>query len=106
MAPGTAIGAATPVGIDGSNLSNKIVNDAAAQAEALAQLRGRNVRFAVDTVREGRSAAVDEAVRLGAVDAKASSLKGALTAADGRSVLIAPDKQVTVRTAPCDGGTL
>ena len=99
MAPGTAIGAATPVGIDGSNLSNKIVNDAAAQAEALAQLRGRNVRFAVDTVREGRSAAVDEAVRLGAVDAKASSLKGALTAADGRTVLIAPDKQVTVRTA-------
>ena len=99
MAPGTAIGAATPVGIDGSNLSNKIVNDAAAQAEALAQLRGRNARFAVDTVREGRSAAVDEAVRLGAVDAKASSLAGALTAADGRTVLVAPDKHVTVRTA-------
>jgi membrane-bound serine protease (ClpP class) len=99
MAPGTAIGAATPVGIDGSDLSAKIVNDAAAQAEALAQLRGRNVRFAVDTVREGRSAAVDEAVRLGAVDAKASSLQDALTAADGRTVLVAPDEHVTVRTA-------
>lgn len=99
MAPGTAIGAATPVGIDGSDVSDKIVNDAAAQAEALAQLRGRNVRFAVDTVREGRSAAVDEAVRLGAVDAKASSLTDALTAADGRTVTIAPDERAVVRSA-------
>ena len=99
MAPGTAIGAATPVGIDGSDVSDKIVNDAAAQAEALAQLRGRNVEFAVDTVRDGRSAAVDEAVRLRAVDAKASTLEDALEAADGRSVLIAPDDRVTVRTA-------
>jgi membrane-bound serine protease (ClpP class) len=99
MAPGTAIGAATPVGIDGSDLSAKIVNDAAAQAEALAQLRGRNVQFAVDTVREGRSAAVDEAVRLGAVDAKAASLQGALKAADGRSVIVAPNERMTVRSA-------
>jgi membrane-bound serine protease (ClpP class) len=99
MAPGTAIGAATPVGIDGSDLSAKIVNDAAAQAEALAQLRGRNVQFAVDTVREGRSAAVDEAVRLGAVDAKASSLHAALKAADGRSVIVAPNERMTVRSA-------
>lgn len=99
MAPGTAIGAATPVGLGGEKASDKIVNDAAAQAEALAQLRGRNVEFAVDTVREGRSAAVDEAVRLGAVDAKASNLQGALTAADGRTVVVAPDQRVTVRSA-------
>ena len=99
MAPGTAIGAATPVGIDGADISDKIINDAAAQAEALAQLRGRNVQFSVDTVREGRSAAVDEAVRLRAVDAKASSLQEALTAADGRRVLIAPDDRTTVRSA-------
>lgn len=99
MSPGTAIGAATPVGINGSDLSDKIVNDAAAQAEALAQLRGRNVRFAVDTVRKGRSAAVDEAVRLGAVDAKASTLNGALEAADGRAVVIAADQRVTVHSA-------
>lgn len=99
MAPGTAIGASTPVGLDGVKASEKIVNDAAAQAEALAQLRGRNVQFAVDAVREGRSAAVDEAVRLGVVDAKASSLSGALAVADGRTVTVVPDKEVTVRTA-------
>lgn len=99
MAPGTAIGASTPVGLDGAEVSDKIVNDAAAQAEALAQLRGRNVQFAVEAVREGRSAAVDEAVRLGVVDAKASTLDAALAAADGRTVTLASDRRVTVKSA-------
>jgi membrane-bound serine protease (ClpP class) len=99
MAPGTAIGASTPVGLDGVEASDKVVNDAAAQAEALAQLRGRNVPFAVDAVRKGRSAAVDEAVRLGVVDAKVSSLRAALVAADGRTVIVAHDERVTVSTA-------
>ncbi|HZW45551.1 MAG TPA: NfeD family protein [Dermatophilaceae bacterium] len=99
MAPGTTIGAATPVGLEGESVSDKIVNDSAAQAEALATLRGRDVEFAVDTVRKGRSAAVDEALELGAVDAKASSLGAALQAADGRKVTIAADRQLTVHTA-------
>ena len=98
MAPGTTIGAATPVGLEGESVSNKIVNDAAAEAEALAVLRGRNVEFAVDTVREGRAAAVDEALKLGAVDAKASSLQAALQAADGRTVTMAADRLMTVHT--------
>lgn len=99
MAPGTTIGAATPVGLEGESVSDKIVNDAAAQAEALAKLRGRDVEFAVDTVREGRSAAVDEALELGAVDAKAPSLSAALGEADGRRVTVADERQVTVHTA-------
>lgn len=99
MAPGTTIGAATPVGMEGQEVSDKIVNDAAAQAEALATLRGRNVEFAVDTVREGRSAAVGEALELGVVDARASTLAGALEAADGLRVVVVGDREVTVRTA-------
>lgn len=99
MAPGTTIGAATPVGLEGQDVSKKIVNDAAAQAEALAKLRGRNVQFAVDTVRKGRSAPVDEAVALGAVDAQASTLDGALRAADGRRVTVGAEQETTVRTA-------
>lgn len=99
MAPGTTIGAATPVGLEGESVSDKIVNDAAAQARALAELRGRDVGFVVDTVREGRSAAVDEAVELGVVDAKASSLQAALQAADGRTVTMAAERQLTVHTA-------
>ena len=99
MAPGTTIGAATPVGLEGEEVSDKIVNDAAAQAEALATLRGRNVEFAVDAVRDGRSIAVDEAVELGVVDARATDLTGALEAADGLRVRVAGDREVTVATA-------
>lgn len=99
MAPGTTIGAATPVGMEGEEVSDKIVNDAAAQVEALATLRGRDVDFAVDTVREGRSAPVDEALELGVVDARATSLTGALEAADGLRVTVTGERRVTVRTA-------
>lgn len=99
MAPGTTIGAATPVGMEGEEVSDKIVNDAAAQAEALARLRGRDVEFAVDTVRTGRSAAVGEALELGAVDARATDVDRALEAADGRTVTVAGQREVTVRTA-------
>ncbi len=99
MAPGTTIGAATPVGLEGQEVSDKIVNDAAAQAEALATLRGRDVAFAVDTVRKGRSAAVDEALELGAVDAKAPTLTAALQAADGREVVMVGDRTMVVHTA-------
>lgn len=99
MAPGTAIGAATPVGLEGEEVSEKIVNDAAAQAEALAQLRGRDPGVAVDMVRDGRSLAVEEALELGVVEAAAPSLADALVAVDGRTVTVAPDRETTVQTA-------
>jgi membrane-bound serine protease (ClpP class) len=99
MADGTTIGAATPVGLEGEDVSEKIINDAAAQAEALARLRDRNVEFAVDTVKEGRSAAVGEALELGVVEARASSMEDALEAADGRTARVAGEREVSVRTA-------
>jgi len=99
MAPGTTIGAATPIGLEGQEVPEKIVNDAAAQAEALARLRGRDVGFASDMVREGRSIEVGEALELGVVDARASSLSEALDAADGRTVTVAGERELTMRTA-------
>lgn len=99
MAPGTTIGAATPVGLEGEEVSDKIVNDAVAQARALAELRGRNVEFAVDAVREGRAAAVQEALALGVVDATARTLDEALRRADGRVVTVAGQRELTVMTA-------
>jgi membrane-bound serine protease (ClpP class) len=100
MAPGTAIGAATPVDLEGGDLADKVINDAAALAESIARERGRNVEFAVDTVRTGRSAAAVEAVEVGAVDFLAASLTEVLVEADGRTVGLAPDgRTATVRTA-------
>jgi membrane-bound serine protease (ClpP class) len=99
LAPGTTIGAATPVGLEGQEITDKIVNDAVAQAVALARLRGRDVDFAEDMVRDGRSVEVGEALEIGAVDARATSLAGALNEADGMTVTVAGDREVVVRTA-------
>ncbi len=98
MAPGTAIGASTPVELEGGDVERKVVNDAAAFAESLARLRDRNVEFAVETVREGRSAAAAEAVEIGAVDLLALTLPELLDAIDGREVEVAGER-VVLRTA-------
>lgn len=100
MAPGTAIGASTPVSLDGAEVSDKVVNDAAAFAEAIAERRGRNVEVAVDMVRDGRSLPVSEAVELGVVDLEAGSLTELLDELDGLEVDVGADRRpVTLRTA-------
>jgi membrane-bound serine protease (ClpP class) len=102
MAPGTTIGAATPVDLRGGEISDKVVNDAAAFAEAVAGRRGRNAEFAVATVREGRAVPAAEAERLGAVDLLAASQAELLKRLDGREVELAPGDTVTLRTAGAD----
>jgi membrane-bound serine protease (ClpP class) len=99
MAPGTTIGAATPVGLQGGEASDKVINDAAAFAESVAAQRGRNEQFAIDTVREGRAVTAEEAVRLDAVDLLAASRAELLQELDGRSVTVASGNTVTLRTA-------
>lgn len=98
MSPGTAIGASTPVDLEGGDVERKVVNDAAAFAESVARVRGRNVEFAVDTVREGRSAPADEALSLGAVDVVAGSIADLLSQIDGMRVDV-EGRAVTLDTA-------
>lgn len=101
MAPGTAIGAATPVaGGGGDDLDDKIINDAIAYAESIAELRGRDREFIVDTVRDGRSASASEALELGAIDVVASSTDELLDVIDGMTVVVgALDREVTLDVA-------
>jgi membrane-bound serine protease (ClpP class) len=100
MAPGTTIGAATPVNAEtGETASDKVINDAAAFAESVARQRGRNVDFAVATVREGRAATADEAARIGAVDLIAADRAALLAAVDGRTVTLAGGERVRLDTA-------
>jgi membrane-bound serine protease (ClpP class) len=100
MAPGTAIGAATPIGGEGGeDLAQKIINDAASYAESIAEQRGRDVDFAIDAVREGKSIAANEALETGVIDLIARDRAELLAELDGREVELAPDRTVTLRTA-------
>lgn len=87
MSPGTNIGAATPISLNGpmdSTLARKATNDAAAFARTVAAQRGRNVRWAERAVREAIAASETEAVRDSVVDFVADSLGAVLRLADGR----------------------
>lgn len=99
MAPGTSIGAATPIDLEGGDLASKVVNDAAAYAESIAEQRGRNVEFAIDAVREGHSVAANEALELGVIDLIARDRAQLLEAIDGRSVELAPDRTGVIDTS-------
>jgi len=86
MAPATSIGAATPVDLQGGEISDKIINDAVAFATSLAERRGRNVEFAESAVRDGTSITASQAVEDGVVDMVADDLDDLLSAIDGMTV--------------------
>jgi len=88
MAPGTNIGAATPINMQGpmdSTLARKAANDAAAFARSVAGERGRNAVWAEDAVRHAVAASDSEAVQLHVVDFVASTPAELLDRADGRT---------------------
>ncbi len=104
MAPGTNLGAATPVqiggppgparedkvkGNDDETLARKQVNDAAAYMRGLAQLRGRNADWAEKAVREAVSLSASEALRLNVIDHVADDLPGLLRKLDGQTLTVA-----------------
>ena len=92
MAPGTNIGAATPVNLQGgmdSTLARKATSDAAAFARTVARQRGRNAAWAEEAVRRAVAASESEAVALDVVDLVAGSLDELLERVDGRSDLAA-----------------
>jgi membrane-bound serine protease (ClpP class) len=93
MAPGTSIGAASPVGGQGEDISgtegDKVRNDAIAKITSIAEARHRNVDWAASAVRDARSSPVSEAVKLGVVDGTAATLDDVLAFANGRQVEVA-----------------
>lgn len=99
MAPGTNIGAATPVDLQGGEIGDKVINDATAYAVALAEARGRDPGFARDIVREGRSEPASRAVSAGAVDLVSDDTTDLLRAIDGRAVTLQNGDEVTLDVA-------
>jgi membrane-bound serine protease (ClpP class) len=107
MAPGTNVGAATPVQLGGppspeapggdgkpatpkdDAMTHKMVNDAVAYIRSLAQLRGRNAEWAEKAVREAASLPAREATKEGVADLMADDLDQLLARLEGREVTLA-----------------
>lgn len=120
MAPGTNVGAATPVQIGGlpklpggdetakddkkpaqppgDPMEAKAVNDAAAYIRALAELRGRNVDWAEQAVRQAASLSVSAALKQGVIDIEARNIGDLLTQMHGRTITAA-GRRITLDTA-------
>lgn len=117
MAPGTNLGAATPVpiGIGGpqpgqdedkakpaakdkdgkaeeappkGNLKQKQIHDAAAYIRSLAQLRGRNAEWGERAVRDAVSLSATDAQKLKVIDVVAHDVKDLLKQIEGRTVTV------------------
>ena len=105
MAPGSNIGAATPVSASGEDigetLASKATNDAAALIRAIADARGRNADALEQTVRTAASYTANEALDANIIDLTADTLPDLLAAIDGRVVTTAAGPR-TLRTADAD----
>lgn len=117
MAPGTNLGAATPVEMGGlpslpggdknkgeekdatgrpasDAMMAKVTNDAVALIRSLAELRGRNADWGEKAVREAASLSANAALQEHVIDFVARDTTELLQLADGRTVDVAGKKQV------------
>jgi len=127
MAPGTNVGAATPVQIGAPapgggeqprnredkdkeakekkpaekpakpGMEEKALNDAVAYIRSLAQMRGRNVAWAEKAVREAASLPAEEAVKQNVADLIAADVPDLLRKLDGRKVKM-NGRKLTLKT--------
>lgn len=124
MAPGTNIGAATPVQIGGGSLfpsgkkkqddknaednsaanepadteTRKLINDSVAYIRSLAELNNRNADWAEKAVRSAASLTATAALKLNVIDVIATDIPDLLRKIDGRTVTV-DGKSVRLQTA-------
>jgi membrane-bound serine protease (ClpP class) len=127
MAPGTNLGAASPVSIGGgsdspvpnpnqapsdadestddtqaaaqpSTMEKKVKNDAAAYIRSLAQLRDRNAEFAQAAVESAATLTAEEAKANDVIDIIASNVNDLLTQLNQQTVTLADGRQITFNT--------
>lgn len=94
MAPGTNIGAAHPVFLQGTQdsiMMEKATNDAAAFIRTISEKRKRNVEWAEDAVRKSLSISETEALKINVIDIVAEDVNDLLEKVNGREVEITGD---------------
>jgi len=108
MAPGTNLGAASPVAIgapqqrdekqdkkgkkdktadSGDTMTRKVTNDAVAYIRGLAEMRGRNADWGERAVREAVSLSAQQALKLNVIDVVANDVPDLLKKLDGKKKL-------------------
>jgi membrane-bound serine protease (ClpP class) len=110
MAPGTNLGAATPISLmppaksgdrnasAASVAEKKALNDAMAYIKSLAQLNDRNATWALQAVEEAKSLSAEDALRYGVIDLIAENRVDLLGKLEGITVKLG-DTNVTLETA-------
>ena len=89
MAPGTNIGAAHPVSLQGkmdSTMTEKVTNDAAAFIRSISKQRKRNLQWAENAVRKSVSITETEALKLNVIDLIAKNTNDLLDKINGRKI--------------------
>jgi len=107
MAPGTNLGAATPVNLmptpklpdlnsssSPSALEKKVINDAMAYIKSLAEMNDRNISWALEAVKEGKSISAEDALRFGVIDLMAEDTNALLRKLEGRNVTVSGKKLI------------
>jgi membrane-bound serine protease (ClpP class) len=99
MAPGTNVGAATPVGVSGAVLTAKVTEDAVASIRSIAETRGRNADVAESFVRDATSITAETALEENVIDLISPSVTDLLAQVDGTGVEVGGSRSVTLNTA-------
>jgi membrane-bound serine protease (ClpP class) len=81
----------------GDAMTHKVVNDSVAYLRSLAELRGRNVEFAEQAVRNAATLTAEQALQQNVVEIVADDIDSLLAQADGRTVRLR-DGDVTLAT--------
>ncbi|MDM5263259.1 nodulation protein NfeD [Sulfurovum sp. XTW-4] len=109
MAPGTNLGAATPISLmpvpkmtdantsAPSSLEKKVINDAMAYIKSLAELNDRNITWAMEAVKEAKSISAKDALRYHVIDMMAENSIELLNKLDGTRLRVS-GKEVILST--------
>lgn len=119
MTPGSNIGAATPVNLMQppktpikdknskktdekikdikTSMEKKIINDAIAYIKSIAEFKNRNISWAIDAVKDGKSISSKEALKLNVIDYMAEDINDLLKKIDGKTVLV-NGKEIKINT--------
>ena len=101
MAPGSRIGAATPVAMGEGmteEMKRKVTEDAAAWIRSIAEMRGRDPEHAELAVREGASYTVTEALEHNLIDLQADSLQSLISQLNGMTVTLVSGEEIVLNT--------